>query len=475
MHFCTERLNRLLLAMCLMFAMNVLHSPGTNADQVPQSRAQINLSFAPLVKEAAPAVVNVYARRISRRSGFSPFSDDPFFRRFFGDDGLFGRPRNRVQNSLGSGVIVEESGFIVTNHHVIKGGTDIRVVLADKREFPAQLLVSDERTDLAVLKIEPGNEKLPYLQFGDADELAVGDLVLAIGNPFGVGQTVTSGIVSALARTRVGVSDYQFFIQTDAAINPGNSGGALVDMNGNLVGINTAIYSRSGGSVGIGFAIPSNMVRSVIFSARGGGKIVRPWSGVEVQEVTSDIAESLGFAKPAGALVVDLHTKSPLAAAGIKRGDVLTAVDGRKIGSARELDYRLATRQIGKTVDITYLRRGQKHTAQVALIPPPEDPPRTPTLIRGSSPLTGLVVGNLSPAVSEELGLGGDDNGVVVLEVKRGPAQRVGFRPGDIIVEVNARSIGSVGSLNDALRQSDGWWDLAIKRDGRIRRIQLGE
>ncbi len=462
-----------LLAVC-MTALLWMSASGHAEQQVPQSRQQINLSFAPLVSETAPAVVNVYAKRLSQRRTLSPFGADPFFRRFFGDDGTFGRPRERVQNSLGSGVIVEASGFIVTNHHVIKDGTDIRVVLADKREFAAKLLVSDDRTDLAVLKIEPGREKLPFLRFGDSDTLSVGDLVLAVGNPFGVGQTVTSGIVSALARTRVGVSDYQFFIQTDAAINPGNSGGALIDMSGRLVGINTAIYSRTGGSIGIGFAIPANMVRSVIFSARAGGKVVRPWSGVELQEVTSDIAESLGFARPSGALVVNLHPKSPLAEAGIRRGDVLTSIGKRKIESAKEFSYRFATKQVGKKIKLGYQRRGKPGQARVDLIAAPETPKRNETLLRERSPFDGLLVANLSPAVSEELGLNENGNGVVVMAVKGGPAARVGFRTGDIIVELNERRIGTVGQLKKAISQSDGWWDFAIKRKGRVRRIQLG-
>ena len=466
-----KRLNILLL---IAIALIVAPLPAALADQVPQSQQEITLSFAPLVKKTAPAVVNVYAKRIPRGQGASPFREDPFFRRFFGNNGQFSRPRKRVQNSLGSGVIVEPSGFVVTNHHVIKDGTDIRVVLSDKREFDAKLLVSDKRTDLAVLKIDPNGEELPFLNFGDSDNLAVGDLVLAIGNPFGVGQTVTSGIVSALARTRVGVSNYQFFIQTDAAINPGNSGGALTDMAGNLIGINTAIYSRSGGSVGIGFAIPSNMVRSVIFSARGGGKIVRPWSGVDIQEVTSDIAESLGFSKPAGALIVNLHKLSPLAKAGIKRGDVLSAIGGKNINSAKEFSYRFATQQVGKKIELTYQRRGEKSTVNIELIAPPETPARNETLLRGSNPFSGLVVGNLSPAIIDELGLPGNESGVVVLDVKGRTARRVGFRKGDIIAELNGVDISQVKSLRSAIAESDGWWEFAIKRDGRLRRIQLG-
>jgi serine protease Do len=443
------------------------------AKDVPTSQAQMNLSFAPLVKSTAPAVVNVYAKRARQQQSLSPFGNDPFFRRFFGNDGFLGQPRERVQNSLGSGVIVEGSGFIVTNNHVIKDATDIRVVLHDRREFDAKLLVKDERTDLAVLKIDVGGKELPFLRLADSDALEVGDLVLAIGNPFGVGQTVTSGIISALARTRVGVSDYQFFIQTDAAINPGNSGGALVDMNGQLIGINTAIYSRTGGSVGIGFAIPSNMVRSVIFSAQADGKVVRPWSGIEVQDVTSDIAESLGFRRPVGAMVTNLHPLSPMAKAGVKQGDVLLTVNGKEIANAQEFSYRFATLRIGQKTDIGLKRRGDPKRVRVDLIAPPEVPERNATLLRERSPFAGLLVANLSPAVSEELGLEGTGSGVVVMDVARGPAMRLGFRKGDILVEINSQRVESVTKLRDLLRLNDEWWDFTISRNGRLRRVRL--
>jgi serine protease Do len=260
--------------------------------QVPRDAAEIQLSFAPVVKKAAPAVVNIYARQVQKAVGSSLFND-PFFRQFFGDQ--FGQPRERVRNALGSGVIVRADGLIVTNHHVVADANEIRVVLADRREFPAKLVISDEKTDLAILRIDSGGASLPVLAFRDSDELEVGDLVLAIGDPFGVGQTVTSGIISALARTQIGISDLGFFIQTDAAINPGNSGGALIGMDGRLVGINTAIFSQSGGSIGIGFAIPSNMVRVIVAAAESGGRIVRPWIGVTGQPVTPDLARGLGL------------------------------------------------------------------------------------------------------------------------------------------------------------------------------------
>src|SRR5688572_3107709 len=325
---------------------------------VPESPEALKLSFAPVVKKAAPAVVNVYVlHRVEQM--VSPFFDDPFFGRLFGE--RFGIPRERIQNSLGSGVLVSGDGVVVTNNHVIKGSGEakITVALADGREFPAELILKDERSDLAVLRLEADGVPFPSIAFADSDGLEVGDLVLAIGDPFGVGQTVTSGIVSALARTQVGISDYQFFIQTDAAINPGNSGGALVDMSGQLVGINTAIFSKSGGSHGIGFAIPSNMVRLVVQSALKGGKVQRPWLGASLQSVTPDIADSLGLDTPSGALVAKLHAKGPAARAGLLAGDVVVSVDGKKVQDPQGLQYRFITKGVGGSTELGVVRKGQ--------------------------------------------------------------------------------------------------------------------
>jgi Do/DeqQ family serine protease len=440
---------------------------------VPSSAAEVQLSFAPIVKRTAPAVVNVYAKRITVSRGGGLF-DDPFFRRFFGDDGSFGRPRERVQNSLGSGVIVDPKGLIVTNHHVIAEGTDITVVLADRREFEAKVLLKDERTDLAVLKIDVPDEELPALGLGDSDALEVGDLVLAIGNPFGVGQTVTSGIVSALARTSVGVSDYQFFIQTDAAINPGNSGGALVNGKGQLIGINTAIFSRGGGSIGIGFAIPANMVKTVVATAESGGEAIRrPWIGAEVQNVSSDIAASLGMARPEGALIVSLHPESPLAAAGLKRGDIVLAVEGKPVESAQELGYRVATTAIGSTTIVEYQRKGERRETQVTMIAAPETVARATTLIKGNNPLAGAVISNLSPAVADELDLPSEATGVAVAKIEGGPAARF-MKQGDMILEVNGREIDSVETLKALLEDETSAWRIALKRGGRVLKIAIG-
>jgi Do/DeqQ family serine protease len=444
----------------------VLAGPAFADTVVPQSRGQVQLSFAPIVKRTAPAVVNVYARTIQRQQETGMLSD-PFFRRFFGEDGSFGRPRERVANSLGSGVIVDGRGYIVTNNHVIKDASDIRVVLSDKREFEAKLLLADDRTDLAVLKIDAGDERLPKLLLSDSDDLEVGDLVLAIGNPFGVGQTVTSGIVSALARTQVGVTDYQFFIQTDAAINPGNSGGALVDMNGGLVGINTAIFSKSGGSIGIGFSIPSNMVRTVVETAESGSsRIKRPWLGVELQDVTPDVAESLGFARPEGTLIVKLHPASPLLAAGLRRGDVVVAIDGRPVESAQEFGFRVGTAQIGETRIVEYRRGDKSFETRMRLIAAPETVARQESALDARSPLSGLTVANLSPAVAEEVGLSAEMLGVVAVDVKAGSPAEL-FKKGDVIAEVNGEAIDSVSTLKTALAERQRRWTIGVVRGTR--------
>ena len=436
---------------------------------VPESAVAMKQSFAPVVKRAAPAVVNVYVRHRVEQM-VSPFFDDPFFGRLFGE--RFGIPRERIQNSLGSGVLVAPEGVVVTNNHVIQGSgdTEITVALTDGREFPAKVILKDEQTDLAVLRLDAGGVQFSSIEFSDSDSLEVGDLVLAIGDPFGVGQTVTSGIVSALARTQVGISDYQFFIQTDAAINPGNSGGALVDMDGRLIGINTAIFSKSGGSHGIGFAIPSNMVRLVVQSALKGGKVQRPWLGAALQTVTPDIAESLGLATPSGALVAKVHAKGPAAKAGLKAGDVVVSVDDKPVQNPQAFQYRFVTKGVGGAVDLGVLRKGQQLKTTITLIAPVEDPPRDARDLEGRHPLTGCTVANISPAVAAEVGIDDDmRDGVVVLDVKdKTPAARLGVKRGDIVVGINNEKVKSVAQLVAALDAADGGWRLSVERGGKV-------
>ena len=425
---------------------------------VPASLAQLQMSFAPIVQRVAPAVVNVYATHVVENQ--NPFMADPFFRQFFG-----GVPRRQVERSLGSGVIVDPAGLIVTNFHVIRGASQVKVALSDKREFDADIVLRDQRSDLAVLRIKGAHERFPTLEFGDSDKLQVGDVVLAIGDPFGVGQTVTHGIVSALARTKVGSSDYQFFIQTDAPINPGNSGGALVDMSGHLIGINSAIASSSGGSEGIGFAIPANLVRVVVASAESGSNAVkRPWLGAKLQEVTPDIADSLGLKVPNGALVASVVPDSPAARAGLKTGDLLVSVDGVAIEDPNAFDYRFATKALGGTAKVGILRQGRQMTVSVALQPLPETP-RDEVAISARSPFAGATVANLSPALADELRLDTQAQGVVITAVADGStAQSIGFRPGDIVVNVNNEKIARSADLQRIANSGGHSWRITIQR-----------
>lgn len=460
----------------ILLAAAGLAPTGVSAKDVPKSAIQLQLSYAPIVKSASPAVVNIYTQR--RVEAKKRISDDPFFKRFFGDGFGFGMPRERVDRSLGSGVIVSADGLIVTNFHVAGKADEIKVVLSDRREFDAKVVVNDERTDLTILRIDAGKGELPTVDLGDSDTLEVGDLVLAIGNPFGVGQTVTSGIVSALARTGVGVSDYQFFIQTDAAINPGNSGGALVDMQGRLVGVNTAIYSRSGGSNGIGFAIPITMVKSLLVAARGDGEVRRPWLGVDGQAVTGDIADALGLDRPSGVLVDTVYPGSPAGKAKLRSGDVVLSLEGVEIADPNALRFRVGTMPVGKTVSLEYLRDGKARKARLKLAEPPSDPPKNETVLGGRGFLTGVKVANLSPAYAGELRLPLTTSGVIVTALDaRAPARRLRLlRPGDILKEVAGRRIEAVKDLVDLVDSIDpGATTYQILRSDRLLRCEISK
>ena len=424
---------------------------------------EVRLSYAPLVRKVAPAVVNVYAAKVVQNR--NPLFDDPLFRQFFGGGPGGGE---QVQRSLGSGVIVDPSGLVVTNVHVIEGADEVKIALNDKREFEAQVVLKDKRSDVAVLRIKDTHERFPSLDFANSDALQVGDVVMAIGDPFGVGQTVTHGIVSALARTDIGTKNYQFYIQTDAAINPGNSGGALVDLDGKLVGINAAIYSRSGGWQGIGFAIPANMVRLVVASAKSGGTSVkRPWLGARLQPVTPEIAESLGLMRPAGALISAVLPDSPAAKAGLKPGDLIVKVDGQPVDDPNAFDYRFVTQPLGGTAKLAFWRGGKEYVANVALTTAP-DLPRDEITIRSRSPLGGATVANLSPALADQLQLSNLDKGVVVVGVADGSyAASFGFRRGDVILDVNGERIARTADLERATRNPARLWRVAIERGGR--------
>jgi len=414
-------------------------------------------------------VVNVYASQQQQDRMRSPFEGDPFFERFFGG----GKKRSRQAAALGSGVIVESSGYIVTNNHVIAQADEVKVAMSDGREFESKVLLKDESIDLAVLKIE-SDEPFPTIEIGDSDALLVGDLVLAIGNPFGVGQTTTSGIVSALARSSIGISDFGFFIQTDAAINPGNSGGALINMTGQLVGINTAIYSRSGGSIGIGFAIPSNIVRAVVHAAQHGQDYFeRPYIGAGFEQVSPQIAESLGLPRPTGALVSNVVNDGPAEDAGLQPGDVVLSMNDIVIEHVDALGYRLATQPIGSKARLRVLSRGEEKTVELVLAHPPQG--AKPVLITGESPFAGAQVAEISPSLTQRLNLRTKlPSGVAVVEVDRNsPAAGVGLRPRDIVLEVNGETITSPAKLAEVASQDTRWWRFTVERDGRLLRQTL--
>jgi Do/DeqQ family serine protease len=461
----------IVVRICTALLVLLVAYPAMAQDRrVPATAAELRLSYAPIVQRVQPAVVNVYAAKVIQNR--NPLLDDPIFRRFFG---VPGQQPEQMQRSLGSGVMVDPSGLVVTNVHVIEGADEVKVSLADKREFEAEIVLKDPRSDLAVLQLKGVHEKFPTLDFANSDELQVGDVVLAIGNPFGVGQTVTHGIISALARTQVGITDYQFFIQTDAAINPGNSGGALVDITGKLAGINTAIFSRSGGSQGIGFAIPANMVRVVVASAKGGGKAVkRPWLGAKLQAVTPEIAESLGLRLPSGALVANVVSGSPAARAGLKPSDLIAAIDGQAVDDPNAFDYRFATRPLGGTAQVDVLRAGKTVKLTVALETAP-DTGRNEIVLTGRSPLQGAKVANISPAVADELHLDSDTEGVVVTDLADGgAAANVGFQKGDIILAVNSQKIAKTSDLEKATHEQARIWRITVVRGGQQINVTLG-
>jgi Do/DeqQ family serine protease len=425
--------------------------------RVPSDAIAMKSSFAPIVRGTAPAVVNVFsARRVQQQV-------DPFFAMFYGG----AIPKERIEQSLGSGAIVRADGIVVTNHHVVENMTEIRVVLNDRREFPATILLDDARADLAVLKIDPGAEKLPVLPITTRDDLEVGDLVLAIGNPFGVGQTVTNGIVSALARTDTTTSDFSFFIQTDAAINPGNSGGPLVDMDGKLVGLNTAIFSKTGSTAGIGFAIPAAMVRQVVETAEGGRKSVeRPWLGARTQVLTSAMAEGLGLASPRGVLIDKIWRGGPADRAGLKEGDLLLSVDGAVVNDVASVNYRVGTRHAGDAVALRYSRAGKDADARAMVEAPPRLPAPDETVLTGAGPLVGVKVANLSPGYAAEKGVDPFITGVVIVELPQQTAYRTGLRPGDIVVELNGTKIDTPRRLQGVTTAGARRWALTINRGG---------
>jgi len=448
----------------VLICLALCHPIASFADtRVPQSQAEIQLGFAPLVKEAAPAVVNIYAKRVVAVQE-SPFQGDPFFQNLFRD---FGTRRPRVQNSLGSGVILSSDGIVVSNYHVVGMATDIRVVLNDRREFTAQVLLADEANDLAILQLDNPAD-MPYLPLRNSDSVEVGELVLAIGNPFGVGQTVSSGIVSGLARTGAAAGSGQgYFIQTDAPINPGNSGGALIDINGDLIGVNTRILTRSGGSNGIGFAIPANLVAEFVDQAKAGKtRFEKPWAGASGQPVDADIADSLGLDRPGGILISALHDASPFRAAGIVPGDVILAVDGQPVTNGAEMIFRMSVAGLGGSAEIAGLFGGALGTKEVALIGPPDVPDRETRQTSRQTVLPGVTVSRVNPALIAEMELPLNAQGVVV-ENPGELGARVGLRAGDLVLGIDDRKIETTADVEDALLQASRRVSITVQRGSR--------
>ena len=459
--FPTARATTFVLAAALAAAA-LVPAKAPAETRVPESAAEMRLGFAPVVRRAAPAVVNIYARREVSRP--SPFADDPFFSQFFRE---FGAPRPEVENALGSGVILSPEGIVVSNYHVVGGAREIRVVLADRREYDAEILMGDADSDLAVLRLR-GAEGLPALELADSDAVEVGDLVLAIGNPFGIGQTVSSGIISGLARAGLAaLGPRSYFIQTDAAINPGNSGGARVDMAGRLVGVNTAILSRSGGSQGVGLAIPANLVARFVAQAEGGAtRFTRPWAGVAGQTVGADLLDGLGLARPQGVILAEIHPESPFAKAGLRLGDVVLALDGQEVNAPAEMLFRMTVIGVGNAARVSYLRAGERREAAITLTAPPEVPPRDPVTIGGRGPLRGLGAVNINPGVALEYDLPADIRGVVVTALQDTSA-RLGLLPGDVILAINGIAVDSTRTLERVAGMRERFWEIDLVREGR--------
>jgi len=430
-------------------------------------------AMAEVAAAVKPAVVNISSTKTVRVPGSqSPFFDDPFFRRFFGDEfGHFGRPRDYKQSGIGSGVIVDKDGYILTNNHVIKDADEIKVKLSDKREFKGKVIGTDPKTDLAVIKIDSNH--LPVIKLGDSEKLKVGETVIAIGNPFGLNQTVTSGIVSATGRANVGIADYEDFIQTDAAINPGNSGGALVNVKGELVGINTAIFSMSGGYQGIGFAVPSSMAKVVMDNLIKKGKVVRGWLGVSIQPVTPDLAKQFGIKDDKGVLVGDVVENSPAEKAGIKRGDVIIEYEGKDVSDPSGLRNSVAGTPPGKQIAMKIIREGKMQKVNVTITELPAEMQQLQGEVENL--LKGVTVQGLTPELRKSLNVPKRINGVVVTDIEEGSRATGFLMPKDVIMEVNRKKTASTKEYESVVSKIPSGHDilLLVFRNGSTTYIPL--
>jgi len=434
--------------------------PAASASNGVNEMAALTTSFAPIVKNAQPAVVSIASTKIVKMGagdeGLSPLFDDPMFRRFFGGpQNRSGKPREQREQGLGSGVIVSPDGYILTNNHVIEGANEIKVYTSDKREMKARVIGADPKTDIAVVKVEQKN--LPTLALADSAQAQVGDIALAIGDPFGVGQTVTMGIISATGRGDLGIEDYEDFIQTDAAINPGNSGGALINTSGQLIGINTAILSRAGGNQGVGFAVPANLARTVMNQLLKNGKVVRGYLGVMIQPVSPEIAKAFNLPDARGALVGEVTPDGPAARAGLAQGDVITELNGARVDDSRELRLKISQLAPGSAIRLNLLRDGSPREVSVTLGELPNEKEAATDGKPESDSLAGLSVENLTPQIARQLELQSNASGVVVTDIQDGSrADDAGLRSGDVIQQVNRRPVNNVAEFERAMKQNIG-------------------
>jgi len=449
--------------------------PAVSASNGANDMVALTTSFAPIVKNAQPAVVSIASTKVVKKSaadeGLSPLFDDPIFRQFFGGRGNGplgrpGKPREQREQGLGSGVIVSPDGYILTNNHVVEGANEIKVYTSDNRELKARVVGADPKTDIAVVKVAEKN--LPTLALADSAQVQVGDLALAIGDPFGVGQTVTMGIISATGRGNLGIEDYEDFIQTDAAINPGNSGGALINTSGQLIGINTAILSRAGGNQGVGFAVPSNLARTVMNQLLKDGKVVRGYLGVLIQPVTQEIAKAFNLPNARGALVGEVTPDGPAAKAGLAQGDVITELNGQAVDGSRELRLKISQITPGSSVKLKLLRDGSTREVNITLGELPNEKIAASDETPEAGTLDGLSAENLTPQVARQLDLPSGATGVVVTDVQDGSrADDAGLRRGDVIQQVNRQPIKNVEEFERAMKQAgDKSTLLLVNRSG---------
>lgn len=449
-------------------AKKAVTNPPATLKFADSSEAPSKSSYAPVLKNVLPSVVNISSSKVVKADKqMRQLQMDPFFRQFFGDGEQFGAPKDRREKSLGSGVIVSPEGYILTNNHVVDGATDVKVTLSDKREFEAKIIGTDPKTDVAVLKIESSN--LKPVTLGDSSKVEVGDTALAIGDPFGVGQTVTRGIISATGRGNLGIEDYEDFIQTDAPINPGNSGGALINDRGELVGINTAILTHGEGSEGIGFAVPVNLAHGVMDQILKNGKVVRAYMGILPQDMTTDMAKAFGEKEARGVVVGDVSANSPAQEAGVKRGDILLEVDGKPVTSSNQLRNSISMMQPGTEIKIKLARDGNERDVTVKLAEmPTETAMARPDDEDSTKALEGVEVSNLSPNMAERLGLPSSSTGVVVTDVD--PSSKIadsGLRKGDVIQEVNHQPVKNVSEFQSAMKKGGSDPLLLVNRQGR--------